>query len=415
MKNYLSILNNEIDYYKICQESNLERQLKKLPTEVKFCKKCVVSNQRPRIVFDDQGVCGPCNWFVEKKKINWNDRKKEFLELIKKYKKNNGEFDVIVPGSGGKDSGMIAHRLKYEYGMRPLYVTWSPLLYTDVGLRNLQNLYNSGIDGKIFTPDRELQRKISLLGLIYLGNHFEAFGRGQMSYPFHVANELNIKLVMYGENAELEYGGTLKNKNKYGQPIEDFVDLYHKGSTTSELIENGRKIGFIKKEEINHPSLKYYTLPKKEELVSKKIEFAWFGYFHKWTPQENFYYASKNYNFEVNPSGRSEGTYNKYASLDDATDPLHYYLSYIKFGIGRATSDAAHEIRDGHINREEGVSLVKQFDHRKPSVSLPQTLDYLGISEQDLNLITDAFKEKRPNLWKRTNQDWELKHAVFKK
>ena len=96
--------------------------------------------------------------------------------------------------------------------MNPLYVTWSPLLYSDIGVKNLQNLYNSGIDGKVFTPSREIQEKISLLGLMYIGNHFEAFGRGQVSYPFHVANELNIKLVMYGENGELEYGGSLKIK-----------------------------------------------------------------------------------------------------------------------------------------------------------------------------------------------------------
>ncbi len=414
MRNFLSIKDLKLDFYKITQESNLERQLAKLPKEIKFCKKCVVSNQRPRIVFDSKGVCSACNWFEEKKKIDWNSRKKEFLTLIEKHKKNNGEYDVIVPGSGGKDSGMIAHTLKYKYGMKPLYVTWSPLLYTAVGMRNLQNLYNSGIDGKVFTPDREFQRKISLLGLIYLGNHFEAFGRGQMSYPFHVANELNIKLVMYGENAELEYGGSLKNKDKYGQPIEDFVDLYHKGSSTNELIENGKKIGLISQNEINHPSLKYFSLPKKDDLVKKKIEFAWFGYFHNWIPQENFYYAVKNYNFEVNPNGRSEGTYNKYASLDDFTDPLHYYLSYIKFGIGRATSDAAHEIRDGHINREEGIALVKKFDSEKPKISLQGTLDYLNITEKDLDAITEAFREKRPNLWKKTNEDWELKYAIHK-
>ena len=137
---------------------------------------------------------------------------------------------------------------------------------------------------------------------------------------------------------------------------------------------------------------------QKRRLNEKKIEFAWFGYFHNWIPQENFYYAVKNYNFEVNPNGRSEGTYNKYASLDDLTDPLHYYLSYIKFGIGRATSDAAHEIRDGHINREEGIALVKKFDSEKPKVSLDSTLDYLNITEKDLDKITEAFREKRPNL-----------------
>jgi len=341
-------------------------------------------------------------------------RQKQFQDLLNKFRKNNGEYDVLVPGSGGKDSGMIAHILKYKYKMNPLYVTWSPLLYTGVGINNLQNLYNSGIDGKVFTPNRDIQRKISLLGLTFIGNHFEAFGRGQVCYPFHVANELNIKLVMYGENGELEYGGSLKNKDKYGQPIEDWDELYHKGTNTKELLDEGVKIGLLSKNEADHPSIKYYSAPNRDELAKKKIEFVWFGYFNNWIPQENFYYAAKNYNFEVNPLGRSEGTYNKYASLDDATDPLHYYLAYIKFGIGRTTSDAAHEIRDGHITREEGVQLVKKFDHEIPSNSMDITLDYLNITRDDLEQITSAFRERNPNLWRKTNEDWTLKHAVYK-
>jgi hypothetical protein len=39
----------------------------KLPVEVKFCRKCTVSNQRPRITFDENGVCSACN-FAEYKK-----------------------------------------------------------------------------------------------------------------------------------------------------------------------------------------------------------------------------------------------------------------------------------------------------------------------------------------------------------
>ena len=414
MKNYIKTQYQNLDYYKLSFDSNLEKQLEKIPTDVKFCKKCVVSNQRPRIVFDKNGVCGACSWSEEKKKIDWTSRKKEFEDLLNKYRKKNGEYDVLVPGSGGKDSGSIAHILKYKYKMNPLYVTWSPLLYTQVGLSNLQNLYNSGIDGTVFTPNRELQRKISLLGLIYIGNHFEAFGRGQMSYPFHVAKDLNIKLIMSGENGELEYGGSLKDKDMPGRDIEDFVDLYHKGSRTLELLEQGAVDGLVKKSELKHPSLKYYSAPKKEEIQNKEIKFVWFGYFHKWIPQENFYYASNNYNFEVNPHGRSEGTYNKYASLDDATDPLHYTMSLIKFGIGRATSDAAHEIRDNHLTREEGIQLVKKFDDEPLKISKQITLDYLNLKENDLNSIMDAFREKRPHLWKKTNEGWELKHAVYK-
>ena len=78
MKNFLSIKDLKLDFYKITQESNLERQLAKLPKEIKFCKKCVISNQRPRIIFDSQGVCSACNWFEEKKKLIGILEKKNF-------------------------------------------------------------------------------------------------------------------------------------------------------------------------------------------------------------------------------------------------------------------------------------------------------------------------------------------------
>ena len=68
MKNTLLNQKLDLDFYKLSYESHLEKQLEKLPKEIKFCKKCVVSNQRPRIVFDENDVCSACNWFEEKKK-----------------------------------------------------------------------------------------------------------------------------------------------------------------------------------------------------------------------------------------------------------------------------------------------------------------------------------------------------------
>ena len=391
--------------------ASLDRQLNELPTEVKFCRKCVMSNQRPRIVFDEEGVCGACRWAEEKEKgVDWNLRQKEFKELLDEHRRDDGWYDVIVPCSGGKDSGSIAHKLKYEYGMNPLAVTWSPLLYTTIGFQNLQNMISAGIGSQVFTPNRIMQRKISKLGLIMIGNHFEAFGRGQVSYAFHVALDLGIKLVMFGENGELEYGGTLKNKDLPGQPIEDWVDIYHKGSSTDELIRFGYENGYITKEELKEPSLKYYKPPQPERLLAEDIKFRWFGYYNKWVPQENFYYVSENYGFATNPEGHSESTYNKYASLDDHTDPMHYWLMYLKFGIGRATSDAAHEIREGHLTREEGVALVHRYDHVFPDRYLDDFLRYMELSADEYHEICDAYR--KPHLWELKDGEWVLKHKV---
>ena len=103
-------------------------KLYNLPREVKFCQKCTVSNQWPRITFDENGVCSACNYAEYKRTmIDWTAREAELVALCNKHRKGNGEYDIIVPCSGGKDGGFVAHQLKYKYGMNPLAVTWAPL------------------------------------------------------------------------------------------------------------------------------------------------------------------------------------------------------------------------------------------------------------------------------------------------
>src|ERR1700733_3806256 len=122
-----------------------------LPHEVKFCKRCVMSNQRPAseiefkhnintkkktLHFDEEGVCDACRNADEKEKIDWHKREEQLLELLDKQRSKDCSYDCMVPGSGGKDSAMQAHILKYKYGMNPLTITWPPILYTDYGYKN---------------------------------------------------------------------------------------------------------------------------------------------------------------------------------------------------------------------------------------------------------------------------------------
>ena len=122
------------------------KSLYNLPKEIKFCTKCVISNQRPRITFDDNGVCSACNFAEFKKnKIDWDKRLIELKKLCDVHRKNDGSYDVIVPCSGGKDGSYVAHQLKYEFGMNPLTVTWSPLLPTDIGKKIYLTSFNQDL------------------------------------------------------------------------------------------------------------------------------------------------------------------------------------------------------------------------------------------------------------------------------
>lgn len=396
---------------KLLIERRLEKQVLSLPKTVKFCRKCVVSNQRPRIVFDEEGVCSACRYAEYKHHvINWQQRNKELEALLDRHRRSDGFYDVIVPCSGGKDGGLVAHQLKHKWGMNPLTVTWSPFVYTDIGYKNFRSFIYSGFDNILATPNGDLHRKLAKLAYFALGDAWQPFTYGQMSYAFHIALKFGIKLVFFGENGEAEYGGDVKTVDKPGMPLEDWRINYFKGANLEDLLKVGVETGLFKEQDVKNNFHLYYP-PAIEEMRKAGCEFHWFSYYQKWTPQENYYYCKEHTGFEANPDGRSEGTYSKYASLDDRMDGYHYYLAFMKFGICRATADAAHEIRDGHIAREEGVALVQRYDGEFPAKNYKEFLEYVDITDEEFWRVADSWRP--PHLWEKVDGKWRLKHAVY--
>ncbi len=373
----------------------------KLPSDVRFCKKCTVSNQRPRISFDEHGVCSACNYAEYKRTgVNWKEREDELIDLCNKHRKLNGEYDVIVPCSGGKDGSYVAHMLKYKYGMNPLAVTWAPLKATELGRRNLDAFIASGFNHILGTPDPMVTRKLTNLAFTHLGDPFQPFIYGQTNFPLHMAVKHNVQLIMYGENGEVEYGGNMKNAFRPTRDIEDHDEHYFSGLPPEFWVEHG----------ISEANLKPFMSPRFEDIQNNNTEIHFFGYYKFWDPQENYYYCREHTGFTPN-SERSEGTYSKYASLDDQIDGFHYYLSYIKFGIGRATSDTAHEIRDGKISRDEGVALVKRYDHEFPRKYFKEFLDFCSITEDQVNQVIDSWRSD--HIWSNESGVWKLRKPIW--
>lgn len=392
----------------------LDKQLPKLPQDVKFCKKCVVSNQRPRIIFDEDGVCGACNFAeIKVKGTDWNEREKQLQELCDKYRRNDGRYDVIIPSSGGKDSSRVSYELKYKYGMHPLTITWAPFEYTPEGYTNFRNFIKvGGFNNLMAWPNGKVHRKLARIAFEALGDAWQPFAYGQMSYAFHIAKAFDIKLVFFGENGEAEYSGDPRVYNMRGMPFEIWAEQYFKGILVDDLIHYGlEETDYFTEKDYDESDLTFYRPPEPNEMKKKGVEFHWFSYYKKWVPQENYYLASEHTGFQANPNGRSEGTYSKYASLDDRLDGFHYYLAFIKFGIGRCTSDAAHEIRDDHINREEGAALVKRFDGEFPKRYFNEFLEYLDITGEYFWHVVDRFRQ--PHIWKKEDGLWKLKKAIY--
>ena len=274
------------------KRSGLERQVLEIPKEVKWCKRCVVSNQRPRIIFNEDGICSGCiNTDYKNNLVDWNAREEELKALLDQHRSSDGSWDVIVPSSGGKDSGYVAHQLRYEYNMNPLTVTWAPLSYTDIGRKNLQSSIDCGLSNLLCTPNGKFQRKLARLCFEELGDAFHVFVLGQVSYPFHIASKLGVKLVFYGENGEAEYAGDPDFADKPYKPSSEFLKQHFKGVSFRELLDFGlENKDYLSSNDYAESDLIFYAPPSEEELSRSGILCKhFFSYYKKWTPQENYY------------------------------------------------------------------------------------------------------------------------------
>ena len=146
------------------------------------------------------------------------------------------------------------------------------------------------------------------------------------------------------------------------------------------------------------------------KLEKTKTEIHYLGYYIKWHPQEVYYYSVENTDFSPNYE-RTEGSFAKYSSLDDKMDWLHWYTYHAKFGIGRATFDAAQEIRNEDITRDEGVSLIKRFDGEYPKIYLNDLLNYFDLTNDEFDEIIDNSRPE--HLWEKNNNIWQLKHPIW--
>jgi N-acetyl sugar amidotransferase len=393
-----------------------------LPEEVAFCSKCVMSNQRPTSAiefkhtkdskkntmnFDHEGVCDACRTAEIKDNIDWGMREDELIKLLDKHRKNDGSYDCLVPGSGGKDSAYQAHVLKYKYNMNPLTVTWPPILYTDYGLQNWKNWLDSGFDNISFYRNGKVMKLLTKLSIENLLHPFQTFILGQKNLAPKIAAKHGINLIFYGEN-EAEYGNPIADnmsslRDKSYHSFDNLEDIYLAGVTLKELIEN---------HDVRLSDLMAFLPPKKEELEKANIEVHYLGYYLKWTPQEVYYYAVENTGFKARPH-RTQGTFSKYSGIDDKIDDLHFYTTFIKFGIGRATYDAAQEIRNRHLTREEGVALVSRFDGEFPDRYFNDVMEYIGMVPEYFHQLCDKFRS--PHLWGKDEKgEWKLRHNVSK-
>jgi len=405
-----------------------------LPDKVEHCIRCAMSNQRPSsaveykhtadsskvtIAFNGQGICDACLYAAAKDEIDWEARERELKELCDRFRSRNGHYDCLVPGSGGKDSFYQSWLLKYKYNMNPLTVTWAPHIYTPWGFDNFQNWIHSGFDNYLITPNGRGHRLLTRLALENILHPFQPFFFGQKNMPLKIAKLMNIPLIFYGEN-EAEYGNAkqenesaIREAKYYTRPPDDEVFL-----SGVPLPELKKSFG------LTDSDLAFYLPDQTSSLGG--IETHYLGFYERWHPQEVYYHAAANSKFKPSPE-RTPGTYSKYNSIDDKMDDLHFYTYFIKFGMGRTYYDACQEVRNGDLDRDEAVSLIKKYDGEYPSRFLDELLDYLSIHETEYGAVASNFETpvidkiyfdqlcdsfRSPHLWIYEQNTWRLRYEV---
>ena len=390
-----------------------------LPSEVRYCSRCVISNQRPNstvefassasdrkttIRFSDEGVCDACLSNENKyNEIDWAEREKELFELAERTPLVNG-YNCVVPGSGGKDSAFTAHILKYKYGFSPLTVTWAPHMYTEIGFENFTNWSHvGGLDNLLYTPNGRLHRELTRRAFINLLHPFQPFIVGQRIIGPKIASKFGLNLVFYGEN-QAEYGNPREENDS-----DSMSPAFFSSNRDKALRLGGDTVAdILKQTEFRESDFEpYLPIPEKQ---SRSVKVLYLGYYEKWDPQECFYYAMENTGFQPNPE-RTEGTYSRYSSIDDKVDPFHYYTTLAKFGLGRASYDAAQEIRNGKINRTEGIALVQKYDLEFPQKYFKDFLAYINIDEGTFHARVDSGRPE--HIWGKKNGEWILKHPIW--
>ena len=369
--------------------------------KIEYCARCLMPNSRPRIVFDAEGVCNACRHAERKgNDIDWDARQEEFAEILARHRSRDGYWDCVVPWSGGKDSSTIAWRLKFEFGMNPLLVTFSPMMPNEVGNHNREAMIRAGFDHLFFRPNQKAHRRLAKRFFVERGNQKVAWDAGVNVAPVQVAARYGIPLIFFAEHGESEYGGKVLHEES--AKIRDFTEVieHQIGDDPLNWMD----------EEITEKDLQSYLYPDMEDIERVGVTAYYFAYFNKWSMFENYRYIRDKIDFRTHPKGRTVGTFTDFDSLDDKMDPLYYHMQFIKFGFGRAVRDASRLIQNGHMSREEALALASKYDSEFPHEFFDEVLAYLGLTEEEFHAVLD--KHRNPEIWMKEGKAWALRYPL---
>jgi len=352
--------------------------------KINYCIRCVIPSTKPDIFFDSEGLCSGCKSFESRRSVDWTEREKEFIELADRYRSPSGQWDCVIGVSGGKDSLYQVLRAK-EYGLNPLCVTSTTCDFSEIGKRNLTAIRELGVDHIQFSANPVVRRKLNRIGLEQVGDIAWPEHVGIFTVPVRVALQYGIKLIIWGENSQNEYGGpeaAAASKNLDRSWLEEFGGLL--GMRTGDLVD---VFGFLPSE------VHAYEYPPAETLEQAGITGVFLGHYFPWDGLSNNLVATA-YGFE-NYGMALEGSYLNFENLDNHHHGIHDYFKFLKYGFGRTTDQVCLQIRRGRMNRDQGLEVVRMRDGRFPwsylGKNINEILDPLQLGIEEFVSICDQF------------------------
>jgi len=355
---------------------------------VNFCSTCLMPSTRPRITFDDNGLCNGCQIWNQRIQTNWSDRRDELQRLLNEAKIEASRRGVghhcVLAWSGGKDSSAIALHLKEEFGVNPLLVTFNQLIPTPEGIVNRNNLIDYGFDAILVEPNRDVSRRLSRHFFETRGDPKLHWNAGVHASPIRIALGMRIPLVFFAENGEAEYGGRLLSAKHLRN--RDYEEMVSNAVGADPLSWNVPGVPNVDLAPYQYPRSQTASLPLPETL--------YFAYFFPWDGASNLQYLSRYISFQESSRGRNYGAFSGVNGVDDVMEDLYYYMQYIKFGFGRAWKDASRMIQRGRLTAEEAIDLVINTDGEFPEDSIPSAADYMRMTTSEVRQVIDRHRNE---------------------
>ena len=361
---------------------------------MKYCQSCILPDTRPGIFIDENGICSACHGHQDKEKnIDWKARAASFADLVSETKARANGYDCIVPVSGGKDSWYQIIKAQ-SFGLNVLAVTWRTPARTEIGQRNVDLMIkNLGVDHIDYTINPDVERRFMKAAYEHAGATGLPMHMALFAIPIRLAIQMRIPLIIWGENAQLEYGGNELERLA--------TNLDREWLSKHGCLQSTQASDWVGKESLTLSELSAYQIPSEPDFEVRSI---FLGSFFKWNSYENTEIA-KSRGFEYQSGDLKTGVW-EFADIDCRFISLHHYIKWYKFGLTRAFDNLSVQIRYGLITRSEAIEILSKLGLQEPKEDIEEFCNFQNLPVSWFHEVAETFRNK--DIWKHNGQHWYI-------